>query len=142
VVNEIRVISTTPNGELLLAGHTNFDSLFNHNSPGFIGYPKQFIQMDGVFGSEDAVKYIVKHYTKMFRPPVTLTFEAFGHNKLKALDIITFRQLHSNEKQPLIIQSINSEIDPSKNSWMQSFECQWIFPSVDINWGPTSDQSI
>ena len=142
VVNEIRLVSTTPNGELLLAGHTNFESLFNHKSAGFIGYPKQFLQMDGVFGSEDAVKYIVKHYTKMFRPPVTINFEAFGHNKLKALDVITFRQLHSNDKQPLIIQSITSEVDPSKNSWMQNFECQWIFPSIDIDWGPTSDKTI
>lgn len=141
VVNEIRVISTTPDGELLLAGHTNFDSLFRHDTPGFVGYPKQFLQMDGVFGSEDAVKYLVKHYTKMFVPPVTFTFEAFGHNKLKALDIITFQQLHSNDKQPLIIQSIASEVDPAKNSWIQKFECQWIFPSIDINWGPSSNEA-
>ena len=141
VINEIHVISTTPDGELLLAGHTNFDSLYRHDTPGFIGYPKQFLQMDGAFGSEDAVKYLVKHYTKMFVPPVTMTFEAFGHNKLKALDVITFQQLHSREKQPLIIQSITSEVDPAKNTWMQSFECQWIFPSSDVNWGPTSNET-
>jgi hypothetical protein len=142
VINEIHVVSTTPDGELLLAGHTNFDSLFSHDTPGFIGYPKQFLQMDGIFGSEAAVKYIVKHYTKMFVPPVTLTFEAFGHNKLKALDVITFQQLHSNEKQPLIIQSITSEVDPAKNTWMQNFECEWIFPATDINWAPNNIKTL
>jgi hypothetical protein len=139
VVNEIRIISNTPNGELLLAGHTNFDSIFEANTPGFIGYPKQFMQMEGIFGAESVVKGMVQHYTKMFIPPISISFEALGHNKIKALDIVSFQGLGDRYPQPLRVMSVKSEVDPSKNTWVQNFECEWIFSSETINWGDTSD---
>jgi hypothetical protein len=138
-MNEIKVISTSPNGEIFVAGHTNYASLNDPDAPGFIGYRKPFLQMDGIFGSADNVKWIVKNYTRMFIPPIKVSFKAIGRNKLKALDVITFQPLGSREKQPLIISSIKSEIDASKNTWYQDFECLWLFPRQDIQWGNTNE---
>jgi len=137
VVNDVRIISTTPNGELLIAGHTNFDSLFDADSPGFLGYPKQFIQMDGIFGDEQTVKWVLKNYTKMFIPPLSIRFEAVGHNNIKALDVVTFQGLGMREPQPLIVGNVSSTIDPASNTWMQKFECYWLFPSTNIEFGET-----
>tara|TARA_B100001778_G_scaffold334404_1_gene345626 strand:+ start:24979 stop:28476 length:3498 start_codon:yes stop_codon:yes gene_type:complete len=140
--NEIRVISTTPDGKLLVAGHTNFDSLFDPDKPGFLGYPKEFMQQDGIFGDEATLKWYIKNLTKMFIPPVTLRFEAVGRNLLRALDIVTFRGLGMIEPQRLIIGSIKSEIDPQSNTWMQEFECYWLFPSTNIEWGETNNTTV
>lgn len=142
VINEIRVVSSTPNGEALLAGHTNFDSLNDNTKSGFVGYPKTLLVMDGVFGSESNVKWIVKHYTKLFLPPVTIKFKTLGHNKLKPLDVITFRGLGWSNKQVLIISSLSNEINAQDNSWWQSIEGYWIFPSQDIIWGNQRDVYI
>jgi len=139
VMNEIKVLSTSPNGEVFVAGHTNYASLNDPDSPGFIGYRKPFLQMDGIFGSADTVKWIVKNYTRMFIPPIKVSFKAIGRNKLKALDVITFQPLGSREKQPLVISSIKSEVDASKNTWYQDFECLWLFPRQDIQWGNTNE---
>lgn len=139
VMNEIKVLSTSPNGEVFVAGHTNYASLTDPDTPGFLGYRKPFLQMDGIFGSEDTVKWVVKNYTRMFTPPIKVSFKAVGRNNLKALDVITFQPLGSREKQPLIITSIKSEVDASKNSWYQDFECLWLFPRQDIQWGNTNE---
>lgn len=139
VMNEIKIISTSPNGEIFVAGHTNYASLNDPDSPGFIGYRKPFLQMDGIFGSENNVKWMVKNYTKMFTPPIKVSFRALGRNNIKALDVITFQPLGSREKQPLIVSSVKSEIDASKNTWFQDFECLWLFPRQDIQWGRTNE---
>jgi len=139
VVNEIKVISTSPNGEIFVAGHTNYASLTDPDSPGFLGYRKAFLQMDGIFGSEDTVKWVVKNYTRMFIPPIKVSFRAIGRNDIKALDVITFQPLGSREKQPLVITSVKSEVDASKGTWFQDFECLWLFPRQDVQWGSTSE---
>ena len=142
VVNEIKVISTSPNGEILIAGHVNYDSLKNPDIPGFLGYHKTFLQMDGIFGSEANVKWVVKNYTKMFIPPIRVCFKAIGRNKIKALDVITFQPLGSREKQPLIVSSVKSEVSASDNTWFQEFECLWLFPSQDIQWGASNEVGV
>lgn len=142
VNNEIRVISTTPDGKLLVAGHTNFDSIFDPDKPGFLGYPKEFMQQDGIFGDEATVKWYVKNLTKMFIPPVVIRFEAVGRNLLRALDIVTFQGMGMREPQRLIIGSIKSEVKPAQNTWYQEFECYWLFPSTNIEWGETNDVAL
>jgi len=139
VMNEIKVITTTPNGEILVAGHTNYASLNDPDSPGFLGYRKPFLQMDGIFGSEATVKWVVKNYTRMFIPPIKVSFKAIGRNDIKALDVITFQPLGSREKQPLVITSVKSEVDASKGTWFQDFECLWLFPRQDVQWGNTNE---
>lgn len=142
VINQIHILSTTPNGELLIAGHTNFDSLYDIEKPGFVGYTKTLLQMEGIFGDEQNVKWMVKNYTKLFLPPIKIKFKILGHNMLKALDIVTFRGLGWRDKQVLIIGSINSEIDAQTQTWFQDLECYWIFPSENIDWGTTNEITI
>lgn len=142
VNNEIRVISTTPDGKLLVAGHTNFDSLFDPDKPGFLGYPKEFLQADGIFGDEASVKWYVKNLTKMFLPPVVIKFTAVGRNLMRPLDIVTFRGLGMTEPQRLIIAEINSSVEPGKGEWMQEYTCYWLYPSTNIEWGETNNTTI
>jgi len=139
VVNEIKVISTSPNGEILIAGHVNYASLHDPDSPGFLGYRKPFLQMDGIFGSEANVKWMVKNYTRMFIPPLRVTFRAIGRNNIKALDVITFQPLGSREKQPLIVSSIKSEVNAENGTWFQDFECLWLYPRQNVDWGSTNE---
>jgi hypothetical protein len=140
VKNEIKVISTTPNGELIVAGDVNPQSLYDPDSGGFIGYKKMFVQMDGIFGSEDTVKQMVQLYTKMYIPPLKISFKALGRNKLKVLDAITFQRLHrtTDEKSPFIITSIKNEVQADKNTWFQNIEALWLFSGKDITWGYTN----
>ena len=142
VINRIMIISTSPEGGWLSGGHSNFDSFFDIEKPGFIGYPKTLLQMDGIFGDEQNVKWMIKHYTKLFLPPVKIRFKSIGHNLLKALDIVTFRGLGWRDKQVLIVGSINSEIDPQTQTWWQDLECYWIFPSQNIDWGTTREITL
>ncbi len=139
VINSIHIMSNTPDGELLLAGHRNFDSIFDKDKPGFVGYPKTLSIIEGVLGDEQNVKWLVKHYTKLFLPPIKVRFKAYGHNLLKALDIVTFKGLGWRDKQVLIVGSVESEIDPASNTWWQTFECYWIFPSQNINWQASNE---
>jgi len=138
VVNEIRIISTTPDGELLIGGHTNFSSLFDPDSAGFLGYPKQFIQQDGIFGDAQTVKWNIKNYTKMFIPPLSINFESIGRNNIKPLDIVSFQGMNMAEAQPLIIGSLTNDINPESHTWVQKYECYWLFPSVNIEWGDSN----
>ena len=93
--------------------------------------------MDGIFGDEQTVKWVLKNYTKMFIPPLSIRFEAVGHNNIKALDVVTFQGLGMREPQPLIVGNVSSTIDPASNTWMQKFECYWLFPSTNIEFGET-----
>lgn len=133
VINHINVISNTPDGKRLQGGLLNIDSINDIEKPGFIGYPKTLLQIEGIIGDKANVQWLIKHYTKLFLPPVKISFKAIGHNGLKALDIITFTGLGWSDKQVLIIGSISSEINAETNQWWQEFECYWIFPSVNLN---------
>lgn len=139
VVNDIKVLSTTPDGEVLIAGHVNYPSLNDPESPGFLGYRKTYFQMDGSFGSESTVKWIINNYTRMFIPPIKVSFKAFGRNNIKALDVITFQPLGSREKQPLIISSVKNIVNPETNMWEQEFEGLWMFPRQNVSWGVTNE---
>ena len=139
VVNEIKIISSTPNGEILVAGHTNYASIDDPDNPGFLGYKKTFLQMDGIFGSESNVKWAVKNYTRMFTPPLKVSFKAIGRNNIKALDVVSFQPLGSKNKQPLIVSSVKNVINAEENTWFQDFECIWLYPRQDIEWGSTNE---
>jgi hypothetical protein len=139
VFNQIKILSTSPNGEVFVAGHTNYASLNDPSKPGFLGYRKPFLQQEGIFGSADTVKWMVKNYTRMFIPPIKVSFRAIGRNNIKALDVITFQPLGSREKQPLVINSIKTQVDASKNTWFQDFECLWLFERQDVVWGNTNE---
>lgn len=142
VRNEIKIITTTPNGEILIAADLNYDSLYNTSKTGFLGYRKMFIQMDGIFGSEDTVKKMVSHYTKFYTPPLRVKFKAVGRNGLQALDIITFQGLRSGQRQPLIISSLKNIVNAKENTWYQEIDALWLFSGNKVDFGDTKTYEV
>lgn len=144
IQNEIKVISNTPNGELLIAGDLNYESLYDPNSVGFLGYRKPWIQIDPIFASEITVKEMINHYTKFYIPPLRISFKVLGRNKLKVLDAISFLGLgtKSTQRQPLIITALKNNIDASKNVWYQDIEALWLFSGKRVVFGTTVTYSI
>lgn len=144
IKNEIKIISNTPNGELLIAGDMNYESFYNPDSVGFVGYRKPWIQIDPIFASEITVKEMINHYTKFYIPPLKISFKVFGRNKLKALDAISFLGLgaNSSQRQPLIITSLKNTVDASKNVWHQDIEALWLFSGKRVTFGTTTTYGI
>ncbi len=125
VYNDIQIISSTPNYEVIIAGDTNYPSLLSPGSEGFLGYKRQLLQMDGIFGSLDALQMLVNHYGKFYRPPQVIRFESYGY-PLRALDVIDI------DGNPLRINSISNEIDPQENKWWQTIDGEWLYESKNI----------
>ena len=141
VFNQIQIVTATPEGEVVSAGDINFDLLDTPDTPGFVGYTKQYLMMNGVFGSTDAVKSAVEEATAFYIPTLSVSFESYGRSYLKALDIIYFTGIDDTsgvnndlKPMPLRITNISTEIDPNKNVWWSRFECEWIFPGPGVSW--------
>jgi hypothetical protein len=141
VFNQIQVVSVTPNGGVIAAGDINLDSLDSPNTAGFVGYCKQLLRMDGVYGSVDAVKATAEQLTASYKPAVSVQWESFGRSYLKALDIVQFTGLDSTPDvnynlypMPLRLTNISTDIDPMKNVWWSRYEGEWLFPGPGINW--------
>lgn len=142
VVNEIHILSATPEGELVIGSGVNHAGKFDPSKPGYVGYTKRLLQMDGIFGSLEAVRNVVKYYEGFFIPPIIVTWESMGIAKLQAMDIISFSGLRLDDAFPpannplstlptktvhLIITSLSTEINAEKNTWTNKYEGEWIF---------------
>lgn len=139
VVNEIQILSATPQGEILISGGVNHAGKHDPTRPGYIGYTKRLMQMDGIFGSEEAVRNIAKYYEGFYIPPVLINWKSIGFAAIQPMDIVTFTGLDIDEFFPggyfdqnyntatLILTSVNMDINPKENSWENSYEGEWIF---------------
>lgn len=142
VVNEIHMLTATPDGEVVIGSAVNFAGKYDPNSPGYVGYTKRLLQVDGIFGSLQAVKSTVDYYKGFFTPPIIISWTSMGIGKLQAMDIVSFTGLrmdssfpppnnHGNSQPPktvnVIITSLNMEIDPERNEWKNRYEGEWIF---------------
>ena len=137
--NSYTWVSASPDGSLLIGGDKNYDLIDDPSKAGFLGYPKQFLQMNGIFGSEEAVRTVVENYTTMYKPPLNVSFETFGRSYLKALDIITFVGLDAANNygglaQPLRVTNISTEIVPEKNTWWSKIDAQWLYTGDGVSW--------
>ena len=134
VINNIHILSTTPDYELIIDDDMNWDSMHKPEVTGFLGYRKTYLQQDGIFGSQVALRRLVAHYSKLYRPPTVATFETYGQ-PLRCFDVAIV------DSQPLIITNVSSELDPSQNRWWQNIEGEWYQPAVfgtgDNNPSPT-----
>lgn len=142
-VNEIHIVSTTPNGELIIGSGVNLPAKYNPNTPGYAGYTKRLLQVDGIFGSLDAVQNVVKYYSGFYIPPVMVSWESKGNPRLMAGDIVTFSGLQLDDAFPpktrddienlpekttaVYITNLSMEIDPSRNEWTTRYDGEWIF---------------
>jgi len=123
VINNIHLMTTTPNHEMVILDDVNFDSIHNPNSEGFLGYRKTYAQIDGIFGNKRSLLGLASHYSKLYRPPVVCRFESYGL-PIRALDIAMI------EEQPLILTEVSSTLDPQENKWWQTLVGEWYQPSI------------
>jgi len=147
MVNDILLLTTTPDGAYLVNSVVNFQGRYDPTSPGYIGYTKRLLQMDGIFGSEQALLKISAYYAAiMFQPPTVLTWKSMGMPQLKAMDIVTFTGLLDDKGFPVqnvdspqnfpkttitvIITSLSSEINPEKNEWINTYEGEWLYGNI------------
>jgi len=120
VYNNIHVMTTTPNRELIIADEINKASLTNPNSEGFLGYRKTFLQVDGIFGSAVAIVQYARHLTKFFRPPVVYKLNTFGL-PMRPFDVAEI------DGQRIIVLNVSHKIDARENKWTMDVEGEWFF---------------
>ena len=119
VFNNIHVLTSTPNGEMIIGDDVNKPSIYDPSSEGFLGFMKTFWQQDGIFGSEEAVASYIKSLTKFYRPPVVYKFETFGI-PLRCFDIVAV------DNQRLIVVSVSSTVEAKDNKWWMNVEGEWL----------------
>jgi hypothetical protein len=124
VYNIIHLMTSTPDYELIIYDKVNWESLYNVDYSGFLGYKKVYLQQDGIFGSLDTLSSLAKNYSKFFIAPVVYKFQSYGL-PIRCLDIV------SVDGQKLILTNVSTEIDPSKNLWWQNLEGEW-YGSEDV----------
>jgi len=151
VVNDILLVTATPQGEVLVKSVVNLPNRYDPSSPGYIGYTKRLLQMDGIFGSEKALETYANYLASIvFKPPLTVTWESMGVPHLQAMDIVTFTGLNddlgfpkNNIETPsesalkpptpsvtLILTSVSGEIIPQNGEWRNKYEGEWLYGDV------------
>jgi hypothetical protein len=125
VYNHTKIMTSTPNFEILIGDNLDWDSTDQPAKQGFIGYRKTIYQQDGIFGSEEALRKITEFYESMRNPPLVVNFSSFGL-PVRTLDIVYF------DGQPLRVMKVDTTIDPKDNKWMNNLECEWLFP-IEFN---------
>ena len=118
VFNYIKVISTSPEGVLIIQNDENKPSVRDPNSEGFLGYRKMFRQIDAI-GSVPGVQKRVYQYTQFYQPPFTIKFETFGL-PMRAFDIANI------DGQNIIIINLSHTINAKDNKWWMTVEGEWI----------------
>ena len=64
VYNSIFCMTATPDREVIMESQTNYPSMYDKDSPGFLGYLKLFFQQEAVFGSGAALHRLIQNYKK------------------------------------------------------------------------------
>lgn len=162
IYNEIRVVTTTPDMKLLLAGHLNVNSIYDPSSPGFLGYRKMFLQKDGVFGSKVALQKIVNRYTMFFNPPLFCSFSIPGRNGVMPNQYFRLHYGSSFKRgedgnvesgdngkpviEPLyilgIITEVSNEIDKKSNRWSTRISGRYMYPGEIIDFRDGEDTTL
>lgn len=143
VVNDILLMTATPAGEVLVKSVTDLPGRYDPSTPGYVPYLKRLMQVDGIFGSQEALEKISKDYAnKVFGPPTMMSWESMGVSHLQAMDIVKFTGLNDDLGFPaqntedggdyyptvtLILSSVSGEINPSKNEWMNRYDGEWLY---------------
>lgn len=138
IVNEIRVVSSTPDGTLVSAAHMNRASMSDIDLPGFIGFRKMFIHKSGYFGSGAAVRKIVERYTTMFNAPVRASFQVLGRVGLQANQTILVDGPGTSAPYRLLITNVSNTITPSENKWVANLQGRYFLPGEKIKFSGTT----
>lgn len=138
IVNEIRVVSSTPEGTLVSAAHMNRASLSDIDLPGFIGFRKMFMQKSGYFGSGEAVRKQVERYTTMFNAPVVANFTVLGRVGLQAGETILIDGPGHSGAYRLLLTNVSNTILPKENSWKANVSGRYFIPGEKIKFNGTT----
>lgn len=147
--NEIFLVGTSPEGALYVNSVLNYRGRYDPTSPGYIGYAKKFMQVEGIWGSEDAIRSIGNYYkNSMFNPPTIINWKSMGMANIQAMDIVTFSGLSDDRTFPeynaskqdstelpdktvtLIITSLSGEIDAKRGTWENQYEGEWLYGEI------------
>jgi len=148
VVNEIRLITSTPNMSKLIAGHLNKSSIVDPASPSFIGYKKMFFQAQAVFGSKDTLEGQLSRYSKMFNAPVEITFTVIGRTGLRPMQVIEFNGFGSAGPIKLLVGEVQNAFTAAENKWETTVTGLYFIPgeTVKLNgstlWSVGTDGSV
>jgi len=115
---------------IILVADTNYDSLNNPTSQGYLGYEKTFVQQEAAFGSMERVRKIARYYSRMYRPIYTISWKTIGGNN--GVDIF---DLVSVDGRMVVVQRISHQIDAKRNYWMTEWSGEWIWPPL-TNFNP------
>ena len=121
VFNHVKIMSNTPDFNILFLDDVQWDQIDDPTVEGFIGYMKSVFQREGVFGSLESSKNVLEFYKAMQRPPLVLKFESWGL-PVRSLDLIYLNNVIAR------VMKVDTEINPSENLWWNTFECEWLFP--------------
>jgi len=124
IFNNIKILSVdqTTRG-LLFHGHTNFESLLDRNSHGYLGYIREFIQQEAAFGSKQSVAKAIREYTRMYRPPYVVSWKTFGGDtSVDIFDVVTV------DGARVVVQKIHNSMDGKTKQWWIEWEGEWIWP--------------
>lgn len=121
VHSHLKIISSTPNQELLIADDVRWEAVDQPTVEGFVGYKKLFYQKEGMLGSEGAVRNLIDFYRVMFRPELYVKFETHGL-PIRATDFITV------DGQFLRVSKVSHEINAEKNRWWMNVEGERMQP--------------
>jgi len=125
VYNNIHMVTSTPNFEVILGDRTNWDSITDPSIKGFLGYRRTMFQQESLFGRADALKNIMDYYKAFWVPPLVYSFETYGQ-PLRIFDVARI------DDKNILITSISSEIDPNTNRWWQNIQGEYLGVSIAV----------
>lgn len=135
VYNDIHVLTSTPNGELLIGHDTDYYGIIaagKADKPeGWLGFKRTLFQQESIFGSTEALKKQITNLTRAYSPPRVVKFETFGQ-PIRALDVALIRFPDQLNGQKIIVTSVNNTINAQENKWWQNIEGDWIGPTKKV----------
>ncbi len=118
VVNSIVLITGSPDFKLNVNSSVNASSINKPDSQGYVGYIKMYLQQDGIFGNQQSLQSLQKHYKKFFKAPVIMKWKSMSV-PVRALDICCI------DGQKVIATNVSTTISAADNSWWTDIQGQW-----------------
>jgi len=127
IFNKLMILSVdAKNRGIILISDTNYDSLTNSDSFGFLGYERTFIQDEAAFGDYERTQKIIRYYTRMFQPTYSINWKCIGGNT--GVDIF---DMVAVDDALVVITKISHTIDAKNNLWETEYSGEWIYPPMN-----------
>jgi len=124
VVNGISIVTVDKQDPSIVYVVQDFNKagIEDPSSEGYLGFEKLMIIREAAIGSMEAARKQLNTYKdRLYMPPFTNSFEAYGRPTMIPLKIVTVND------QPVRILNINTRINAQENIYWQSMEGEWMF---------------